>query len=352
MDNQNLLLLILGAVSVTRVKVVSAGLGERIGLIAILVLATVVPMPVLAQTGVVVAGRVFEFGSRSVIWNARVELEGHGATLTSVAGTFRFDDVEPGGYALRVDAFGYDSDVRELVVEGATTVLVPLRVAPLPLDSLVVEARQIDIEGRVRDPEKDLLLVDAEVLTDQRPGTLTDTHGRFKLEDVLEDVPLHVMVRAFGYLRVDTIILPNKDESYVFEPKPDPWVVDMIADQIGLIEERSAGLLAVGRRPMDRESLLKYAGTHTLGDAIDFEYFRGVQGIACVFLDEELQDFLPLEVLLQGILPERLERIEVLFGGAMLRVYTREFMQDLFDLVVELHQPFFFQPPFGEPICR
>jgi len=129
--------------------------------------------------------------------------------------------------------------------------------------------------------------VDAEVLSDQRPGTLTDAHRRFKLEDVLEEVPLHVMVRAFGYLRVDTIILPDKDESYVFEPKPDPCVEEMIAEQIGLIEERTAGLLAGGRQPMNRESLLRYAGTHTLGDAIDFEYFRGVRGIACVFLDEK-----------------------------------------------------------------
>ena len=215
----------------------------------------------------------------------------------------------------------------------------------------MVAARTIDIEGRVRDPENDLLLVDAEVLTDQITGTLTDTHGRFKLEDVLEGVPLHVMVRAFGYLRVDTIILPDVDESYVFEPRPDPWVEEMIAEQIGRIEERSAGILTVGRRPMDRESLLRYAGTHTLGDAIEFEYFRGVQGIACVFVDEELRDFLPLEVLLQGILPERLERIELLFEGAMLRIYTREFMQDLFDLVVELRTPIFV-PGTNPPLCR
>ena len=75
------------------------------------VLATTIPIPVLAQ-GVIVQGRVFEFGSTTVVWNARVELEGHGATLTSIAGTFRFDDVEPGGYTLRVEAFGYcDSEL-------------------------------------------------------------------------------------------------------------------------------------------------------------------------------------------------------------------------------------------------
>ena len=51
------------------------GRAERIGLMAILVLATAVPMPVLAQ-GVVVQGRVYQFGSRAVIGNATVDLEG------------------------------------------------------------------------------------------------------------------------------------------------------------------------------------------------------------------------------------------------------------------------------------
>ena len=92
---------------------------ERIALMAILVLATAIPIPVLAQDGVVVQGRVFEFGSTSPIWNARVELEGHGATLTSLAGTFRFEDVEPGEYTLQVDAFGYASPFTALVATSA-----------------------------------------------------------------------------------------------------------------------------------------------------------------------------------------------------------------------------------------
>ncbi len=64
--------------------------------------------------------------------------------------------------------------------------LIPLEVAALPIDSLLVVARTIDIKGRVRDPEKDLLLVNAEILTNQVPGTLTDAHGRFTIDDVLE----------------------------------------------------------------------------------------------------------------------------------------------------------------------
>ena len=94
---------------------------ERIGLMAILVLATAVPIPVLAQ-GVVVQGRVFQFGSRVVIRNATVDLEGHGAMLTTAGGTFRFEDVEPGEYTLRVEALGFSPESRVIEVDSTTTV--------------------------------------------------------------------------------------------------------------------------------------------------------------------------------------------------------------------------------------
>ena len=324
---------------------------ERIGLMAILVFATAIPIPVLAQDGVVVEGRVFEFGSTSVIFNARVELEGHGATLTSVVGTFRFEDVEPGEYTLRVDAFGYASESRVLTVDSATTVLVPLQIAPLPLDSLGVELREIDIEGRVRDPERDLLLMDAEILTNQIEGTWTDAHGRFKLEDVLAEVPLRVIVRAFGYLAVDTILLPDEDEDYVFEVEPDPWVERMIEEQVERLDERSVGVRAVFMPPMDRERLLRYAGTFTLLDALEVEYReRRIDQIACVFIDER-QEYVPVDVLLQTTLPEELERVELLFDGRMLRIYTREFMQYMFDLELELRAPILIDVLGGSPTC-
>jgi len=307
---------------------------------AILMLAAAIPIPVLAQV-VVVQGRVFEFGSRTVIANARVELEGYGATLATIVGTFRFEDVEPGEYTLQVDALGYDSETQVITVtDGVIPVLVPLRIAPLAIDSLVVDLRRIDIRGRVRDAERDLLLVDAEILTNQVPGTLTDANGRFKLEDVLEGVPLRVIVRPYGYLRVDTIFLPDKDETYIFEPVTDPWVEGMIAEQVAQLEERVVGLVTVGRPPMDRERLLRYAGAFTLLDALAIEFRnREVDQIPCVIVDERREDFLPIETLLQTTLPEELERVELLFRGEMLRIYTREFMQYMFDRELQLRAP-------------
>ncbi len=67
----------------------------------ILLFAAGIPMPALAQIGVVVEGRVYDARSGSGIQNAVVTLEGHGSTLSSGLGTFRFSDVEPGDYILR-----------------------------------------------------------------------------------------------------------------------------------------------------------------------------------------------------------------------------------------------------------
>jgi hypothetical protein len=306
---------------------------------AIFMLAAAIPIPVLAQV-VVVQGRVFEFGSRTVIANARVELEGYGATLSTIGGTFRFEGVEPGEYTLQVDGLGYDSETQVITVtDGVIPVLVPLRIAPIAIDSLLVDLRRIDIKGRVRDAERDLFLVDAEIFTDQIPGTLTDANGRFKLENVLEGVPLRVVVRPYGYLRMDTVFVPDKDETYVFEPVPDPWVEGMIAEQVARIEERGAGL-GYRRPPMNRDRLLRYAGSFTLLDALEIEFRnRDIAQIPCVIVDERREEFLPVGFFLQTTLPEELERVELLFSGDMLRIYTREFMQYMFDTELELRAP-------------
>ena len=322
---------------------------------AILVLATAIPIPVLAQ-GVVVQGRVFQFGSTSGIANATVDLEGHGSTLTSAAGTFRFEDVDPGEYTLRVEALGYASESRVLVVGSATVgpVLVPLRIAPLPIDSLTVELRTIDIKGRVRDAARGLLLADAEILTNQVAGTQNDAHGSFKLEDVLEGVPLRVIVRPYGYLRVDTIFVPNEDENYVFEPVPDPWVENMIAEQIGKIEERSAGRARIVPS-MNREDVLRYAsaGTFTLHDLLDTEYRYYMPRVVCTLIDEEqILDSAQLGHILDTTLPQEVELIEFLFLDRllMLRIYTREFMQEMFDRSIELRAPTL-APLSRPPVC-
>ncbi len=225
------------------------------------------------------------------------------------------------------------------------------------------ELQTINIKGRVRDPAHDLLLVNAEVLTNQVAGTHTDAHGRFTLEDVLEGVPVRVVVRPYGYLRVDTTFVPNEDEEYLFEVEADPWVEEMIAVQIAKIEERFTGMHAVGRPPMNREELLRYSGTFTLHDMLEREYPGSTGRVICAFLDEvkilDPADFfdnrLKYQIILDTTLPEELERVELLsfepptprgrrLTVFMLQIYTREFMQEMFDLELSLRTRVLFPP--------
>ncbi len=91
---------------------------------------------------------------------------------------------------------------------------------------------------------------------------------------------------------------------------------------------------------MDRDRLVFYSGTFSLLDALEVEYrSRRISGIGCIIIDEKREDFLPADHFLQTMLPEELERVELLFDGAMLRIYTREFMQEMFDLELDLRPP-------------
>ena len=141
--------------------------GKGIGPLVILVFATGIPVPALAQIGVVVEGRVYDARSGSSVQNAVVTLEGHGSTLSSGLGTFRFSGVEPGVYVLLVEGFGYVDYTTSVSVVRYAMVSVPLEAAPFALDSIVVEVRTLDFDGRVRDPTLDYLVVDAQVLSDQ-----------------------------------------------------------------------------------------------------------------------------------------------------------------------------------------
>lgn len=325
-------------------------LGGRTGLKVTLALAAALPVPALAQTGLVVQGRVVESGGDQGVPNALVELEGYGTTLTSGSGAFRFDNVEAGGYTLWVNAFGYRISSRFLVVEGNTTVTVSLEISPFLLDSLVVETRSIDVGGRVEDPDLGTGLADAYVVTSQRPSIRTGTGGRFRLENVQEEVPLSVSVRAFGYLQLDTIIVPVEDENYVFDLRADPVATRMIAEQVERIEERAARApRSVRRRPMNRERLARWDSS-TLLQVLEGEYSRRLRSVRCVIVDEWATE-MPYRDVLKTMFPEEIERVEFLFNGQMLRVYTRRFMSKMVGGRTEL-RPALFVLMGRTPLCR
>ncbi|MHB1327038.1 MAG: carboxypeptidase-like regulatory domain-containing protein [Gemmatimonadales bacterium] len=305
---------------------------------ALLLTGLTVPSATAAQNAVTVQGRVTAVDRPATVEGARVELQGHGQTETSATGAFRFERVLPGSYALRVTAVGYAPAVLQLEIRSDTTVTVQMTAVGYRLDSVVVRARTVDVEGLVQDKVRDLAVVDADILSSQSPPTLTNRLGQFRLEDVWEGSQLALSVSAFGYLPVDTVLIPTDGERYVFNLVSDPVAERMIARQIERLEQRSRGRLSVLMRPLDREALLR-SGGGSLRDMLRDKF--GVHGrrIQCILVDDRV---LPPSVdgpILGTMSAKDVERVEVLFGGVMVRIYTREFIRRMISGRVVLRPP-------------
>lgn len=295
------------------------------------------PAGASAQTGVSVQGVVFD-AEGAPISVAVVSLEGHGTTLTSDDGTFRFFNVPRGGYDLSVVTMGYAPATEYVLVLADDVFLeVSLDVSPVALDGIDVAVELIEVEGEVRDAERGFTIVDARILTNQGKSDDADAHGRFDLQRVAEGVPLQLDIRAFGYLPLDTIVVPTGDDDrYRFELEKDPVMMAMIAEQTRRLDERIGGLYSTVFHPMNREDLERYAGSATLYDVLLFEWAPYLDRIKCMYVDEELYPHsFEWQALTMGLLPEEVERIDFIVelsfqmrAGALM-IYTKEFMKRL-----------------------
>ena len=304
-----------------------------------------------AQTPITVDGGVYASDSGAGIENAIVTLEGYGSVLTSASGAFRFESVEAGERSLDVVAFGYAGATLALSLQADATVDVALTPEPIAVDSLAVDLESLDFDGRAQDPERDLRLIGAEVLSSQGHDERTDAHGRFDLDDVYEDVPLRIVIRSFGYLPLDTTLVPDDERRHEFDLTVDSAVQRVIDMQVERIIEVTRGRRSV-LRPMDRERLLRFAGTYTVYDMLLAEYGYRLERVVCIVVDEEqILSSWGWRSYLSTMLPEELERVEFLFGGGMLRIYTRDFIRRMGVARVELREPMMFPRPRVDPLC-
>lgn len=313
------------------------------GVTMLLMLCAGIASSAAAQTPGRVTGRIIEAGTNSEIEGATVELVGYRSTLTSATGTFLFEGVERGAYTLRVTAFGYATDSRTVVVDGRAVADVELQLSPIPIEPITVEVRIIEIEGRVRDAHEDVLIVDAVIFT-ETGMTRTDRHGRFRIESVPEGVPLPVRVQAFGYLSLDTVVLPEEDGAYSFELEEDAEVRQVIAAQVERMQDRVGMRWSPFARPINRDGLMRYAGGATMWEVLEAEYRpQRLNRVKCVVVDEQVvgersgpihNTLWAARTVMRTLLPEEVERVEVMaYGGRLeglvVRVYTRAFMQRL-----------------------
>jgi len=285
--------------------------------------------PAVAQQATI-TGRVVENGTITGIVGVRVELSGLIPVITGANGGFTFSRVETGRYTLLVEGLGYALAEIELTIRGDTTFTVELDRAPIRLDSLVVEARDVTVRGIVRDKARDIGLLKAEVSTSNGEKKQTDGIGRFSIKDVPANVPLSIRVEEFGYMPLTATIAPENDTTLRFEMEPDPVVQRMIEQQIGRIAERAGEQRYPYEPVIDREELIASRNGHVI-DVITRIIGRS-RRIGCIAIDERTYSPYVLDGVLTTMRPDELEYIDVLYyspdkRSLMVRMYTRDWIR-------------------------
>ena len=315
--------------------------------LAVLALLVSLSPPVRAQI-TPVGGTVVDATTGAPVRVAVVSLDGTDArALTDAEGVFRLRAPSPGSYLLRVEGFGYRELRVTLVVSGPIDDLrIELEPLPILLDSITVGQRRVDVDGTVRDSALDVELIDVEVFVDGALAAVSNALGRFDLDDLWEDRPTRVGLRAFAYLPVDTVILPSEDLDVEFSLVADPLIEKMLATQVEQLQERMGGYRTITRPALDREDLL-YWSRLSLLDALRAARMGG----RCVFIDEELMPPGWAQARLLTLSPGQVHRVESLFDGGMVRVYTRDFVRRMLSGAVELRRPVYVALT-RPPLCR
>jgi hypothetical protein len=284
--------------------------------------------PAAGAQQVTVSGRVVESGSQTGILGATLELPGRVPAFTGPDGTFEIANVAPGSYTLRAEALGYLRATLDIVVSSDTALTIELERAPIRLDSMVVEGRNVTVKGEVRDRTRDMGLLEAEVYASDGTSQQTDGIGRFRLEDVPANVPLVIRVEEFGYLPLTTTIAPENDTTLRFELEEDPVVQRIIAQQLSRIADRAADKRYPYEPPIERDELLKSRNGPLMG--LIGRFYRG--RIGCVAIDERGYSGEFRKHSIENLRIGEIEHIDALWDGSgksslMIRIYTREFVR-------------------------
>jgi hypothetical protein len=306
-------------------------------------------------------GRVISTTTASPVPGATVVLPGQATVVSDSEGTFRLPSVTPGRYFLRVAALGYRDQELTVIALRDTTIVVELDPAPVQLDTLAVIARFISVRGEVSEASSGLGLIDVDVeLVDIR-DVRTDGLGRFRFNRVPAGPDATIVVRGFGYLPIERSFTTSRDTVLTFQLEPDPVVQKMISAQVARIEQRGHGLRSAMLTPIGRAELLRNLNA-TVYDLVQQRYASRTSRIRCLLIDDVQIKHSGLGIFVRGgpaealrmILPDQVERIEILDRDRVMRVYTREFIRKMVAGGVQLRPPLYVGPPEvpGEPYCR
>jgi len=303
-----------------------------------------VPIAGAAQT-VTVSGRVLDATTAARITGAAVSVAGR-STATQRDGSFILSSIQPGIHILTVHAFGYDTTRTELLVERDTVLEIRLTPVPVRLDSIRGVARTVVLRGLVRETGSHRHLRNVSVLADGGRSAHSDRLGRFRLE-LPQGAPVAVRLLSFSYLPLRVLLELDSDTTVTFELSPDPVVHEMIARAVERLDRRATPLRTVGMPALDRELLLR--SNSNLYQLLETKGYTA--RIRCVLVDDIQYLGEERAGRLRAMLPDDVERVELLYRGEMLRVYTREFIRRMVVGQVQLQPPVYVRVA-DPPYCR
>jgi hypothetical protein len=282
--------------------------------------------------GVSLSGRVIEGGGATPLEGVTVELRGIAERITDERGSFSFADLPPATYTLRVRALGHRTHEMSITVRSDTSVVVTLDIDPVLLDSIRADARFVTLAGRVTDRARGIGIAHARVYYAADRDATTRVGGRFRIERMPEGYPSVIEVSALGYQPVRLTVIPEEDRDIEVALDVDSVGLRMIDRQVERLHTRVKGI-AVSLRTLDRDRLLLHPNS-TAEDAVRRSTMN--RPIRCLVVDESPfggETINPrtgrgtLADVLGSLHVEEIERIEILGSGAMVRIYTRPFIQ-------------------------
>ena len=279
------------------------------------------------------SGRIVDESTRTPVSGAVVRLTGSDSTMTTGgSGTFTFSGITAGRFILTVAAPAYE--FRSVTVETYTdTVIdVALRQRITTLDPMVVRPRTIRIKGTVADSAtgEPILFAQASLFPQGRYEGVSNI-GNFSFKDVPVG-PTTLIFEAIEHVPVVVSFDARRDTTVTVKLPIDSVAVRMLAVQAMRLAERARAQPYV-LRAYDADRIAK-EGRGTVGELVDrmmvvpYDPRRRSQASAesaCVFLDDNK---IP-PAMLDGMLPEILQRIEIYQHGAMIRVYTKRYVLGL-----------------------
>jgi hypothetical protein len=327
-------------------RVRPVALGARVVLILVLAIPAIARAQVLR-----VSGRVVDETGTTPIRGVVVRLTGSDTTMTTgESGTFSFSGVIPGRLVLTASAPDrqFYSTPLELTSDTVLTIVMR-RPRVVTLDTVRVRPGDLRIKGSARDSASGDYIWFAQAALYPEGRFVGASDGEFSFDKVNRG-PVTIVVEAPEHLpRVVQLDL-TRDTTIRVLMAVDSLALRMIAAQVTRLTTRSEAS-PFTTRGYNREDMAR-EHTGSIGEFIDRMMFkppdprrRAAQSAddACVFVDDRRV----APGVIDGILPELIERVEVYARGGMIRVYTKRYVMSLVgqeNLPKPMYMPTGFRP--------